>query len=261
MEKVRRTVRDLIIFSGQSNMEGETERLPDDNSAVEGAWEYRFLTDSLVPLRHPVGEFIAADGTPLAEGGRSALLGSYLGNANMVPSFCRAYVRTAGREAVAVHAAKGPTTIADWLPEGENGAMLLRKAKAAAAKVRPERILFVWLQGESDQLAGHSRAYYKAHLLALRDALRRELGIDLFGVIRVGRFTGTQKDDGIIEAQREVCREREDFCMLTEAADELWAQPRFMNPASPGHYSCAGQERIGTLAGTALGEWVRKNRK
>ena len=53
---------DLIIFSGQSNMEGEAERMPEDNSPVEGALEYRFLEDKLVPLRHPAGENISNNG-------------------------------------------------------------------------------------------------------------------------------------------------------------------------------------------------------
>lgn len=55
-------MRDLIVFGGQSNMQGQTERLA-DNRIVKGAWEYRHLTGSLVPLCDPCGEDIrsAAD--------------------------------------------------------------------------------------------------------------------------------------------------------------------------------------------------------
>ena len=49
---------DLIIFAGQSNMQGMTECLPVCNDPVPNALEYRYLTDSLIPLRHPVGENI-----------------------------------------------------------------------------------------------------------------------------------------------------------------------------------------------------------
>ena len=50
---------DILIFSGQSNMQGQTEALPFPNDPVSDALEYRLLTDSLVPLMHPVGETIA----------------------------------------------------------------------------------------------------------------------------------------------------------------------------------------------------------
>lgn len=255
MEKM--TGADLLIFSGQSNMEGETEALPADNTPIENAAEYRFLTDSTVPLCHPVGEFIAPDGQPLKEDEPSALLGSFRGNANMVPAFCRAYIRETGRFVIAVHAAKGPTRAKEWLPEGQSGRMLFAKAKAAIRKTSPARVLFIWLQGESDQLAGTSEEEYANTLRQLCDALKRELHIRIFAVIRVGRFTGTERDEPILAAQRSLCREDPDFTMLTEAADELWNQPRYMNPPVPGHFNCAGQEKIGEIAGSALGRWVQ----
>ena len=46
---------DIIIFGGQSNMQGQTEGLPQDNALVQGALEYRYLTDEFIPLLHPVG--------------------------------------------------------------------------------------------------------------------------------------------------------------------------------------------------------------
>ena len=39
---------DVIIFCGQSNMQGQTEGLPEVNEAVYGALEYRALTNSFV---------------------------------------------------------------------------------------------------------------------------------------------------------------------------------------------------------------------
>ena len=48
---------DILIFSGQSNMQGQTESDPMDKP-VAGASEYRLLTDSFVPLKNPVGEDI-----------------------------------------------------------------------------------------------------------------------------------------------------------------------------------------------------------
>ena len=39
---------DIIIFAGQSNMQGETEGLPLNNEPVRNALEYRFLASFLL---------------------------------------------------------------------------------------------------------------------------------------------------------------------------------------------------------------------
>ena len=48
---------DIIIFGGQSNMQGQTDYLSECEQ-VQDAVEYRFLTDSFVPLKNPTGEDI-----------------------------------------------------------------------------------------------------------------------------------------------------------------------------------------------------------
>lgn len=139
---------DILIFSGQSNMQGQTESDPMDKP-VAGASEYRLLTDSFVPLKNPVGEDIG-----------ELLLASHLGHGSLVPYFAESYCRVGGRKVVCVHAAKGATIISQWLPSREEGkeryAALLKKAKACFEKTTDEigNVFFVWLQGESDALAG-----------------------------------------------------------------------------------------------------------
>ena len=71
---------DLLIFSGQSNMQGQTECDPKDEPVANAA-EYRVLTDELVPLKNPVGEDIG-------EKGREDLLASHLGHGSLIPYFC-----------------------------------------------------------------------------------------------------------------------------------------------------------------------------
>ena len=46
---------DVLIFGGQSNLQGQTESLP-PGKTVAGAFEYRHREGILVPLAHPVGE-------------------------------------------------------------------------------------------------------------------------------------------------------------------------------------------------------------
>jgi len=251
---------DLIIFSGQSNMEGETESIPDDNSPVEGALEYRYLENRLVPLIHPAGENIGLNGRfylPRHTDGwettkNCALLSAWKKRVNMVPFFCDSYVKTSGRSVVAVHCAKGNTTIDYWLKGNTGYDMLCKKAKSAIRAVHPKHIYFVWLQGESDAIHNTGKSVYKAKLLSLYNSLKSDLGIDLFGNILVGRFTMDDRDFDIINAQKELCREHDGFVMLTEITSYITSMPRYMNPDAFGHFSTEGQKLIGTLAGRRL---------
>lgn len=257
---------DLIIFSGQSNMQGETERRHEKNDAVKGAMEYRFLTDELVELRHPVGEDIGNDAKHYPEPEKktykerienAALFKSWKGNSNMVPFFCDEYVKITGREVVACHCAKGSTVLAYW-QKGEIGyEMLLKKASAAKKKVNPEHIYFIWLQGESDAICSTSKEGYKKGMLKLNEDLKKDLGIEIFANILVGRFTGTEKDDEIINAQIEVCRENSDFIMATDIIKDIWLKEEYMNPEVAGHLSATGQEVVGIAAAKGLCEALK----
>jgi len=276
---------DIIIFGGQSNMQGQTECLS-DTSAVTNAYEYKWLEDCLVPLQNPVGENIKYDKTQgefFATGmnGKTwrdmhALGAACYGHTNMVPKFCEAYLKEKAGEAqatkcgcidkditqvMAVHAAKGSTKIEEWLPGTEGYRFLTGKAQGAItyaqdADIEIGHIYFVWLQGESDAIAGNSKAVYKERMTCLKNALKMELQIEKFGVIRVGCFTNDDRDLEIINAQSEICKEDEDFLMLTEIATELNKQPLYMNPDVKGHYSALGLETLGTVAGEVLGKYA-----
>ena len=170
----------------------------------------------------------------------------------MVPSFCRAYTELTKRSVIAVHAAKGSTRISECLPGSPIYHVLTQKARGAIQKVTPERIFFVWLQGESDAVASVTKDDYKNALHVLCDALKADLGIDLFGIVRVGRFTNDDRDTEIIAAQDEICCEDEDFAMLTDIATELNKQNEYMNQYVKGHYSAKGLEMLGSVAAKTL---------
>lgn len=258
---------DLIFFGGQSNMQGQTEtRLPCPSDP--DALEYRFLTDRFLPASDPVGEDIRPDyreGYPFTEETdcltwlKDHLTGSSCyGNTNMVPSFLRAYRNRTGTPAAAVHIAKGSTVIADWLPGTPGFDVLIKKGTAAIRKAEKSFSVrhryFVWLQGESDAIAATPGKVYADRLRSLGESLRRSLGIGVFGIIRVGRFVGDERDDAIMNAQTDVCRtEAPYFRLLTDRTAELNSDPVFMNPFVQGHFSARGQELLGFLAGDALG--------
>lgn len=252
---------DLIVFSGQSNMQGQSERLSDCH-AVNGAFEYKWLTDRIVPLRDPVGEnvtYLGGEGYDFEKGTSAstwlkahALGAACYGHTGLVPSFCKTYVERTGREVLAVHAAKGSTRIADWLPDRPIYELLVKKARGAIRATEPEHLFFVWLQGESDALAGTAQEDYERSLRLLCNALQTDLGIERFGIIRVGRFTDDDRDNAILAAQDAVCAEQGSFVMLTTLATELCRQSDCMNPEVRGHYSAKGLELLGRAAASTL---------
>lgn len=257
---------DIIVFGGQSNMQGQTEALI-GTQPVGNAFEYLYLSDSVKPLSNPVGENIRYDGSagyPPFDGdhpfsdwlNEHALGASCYGNTNLVPAFCNAYINGSDRHVLAVHCAKGSTTIARWLFGTPNYKILVKKALAAKRHIEKEytvrKIFFVWLQGESDAIESESKSYYKEKLTELNSSLKSDIGIDRFCIIRVGHFMNDQRDDEIINAQSEICRENEDFLMLCEEGTQMNKNPLYMNPFAGGHFSAKGLERLGTLSGTAL---------
>lgn len=250
-------MKDIIIFSGQSNMQGQTESCPSKNNPIESAVEYRYLTDEFIPLCHPCGEAIEED----------VLAGAFEGKGSLLPDFCKAYIAETGHEVVAVHAARGATQVHQWLPSCRRFEVFIAKCKAAISKVKETdevgNIWLVWLQGESDALASVSCDDYKKMLNEFRVAIEKEIPLDGFGIIRVGKFAGPvvgklENDIRIIRAQEELCK-TDDFTLLTRITGVCTNDPeKWINPYYKGHYNNAAMELIGTVAGKNLGKCVMK---
>ncbi len=245
---MRPAFTDVIIFSGQSNMQGQTEICP-PALALPGAFEYRYLTDTVIPLAHPVGEDI----------GDGLLLGAHEGHSSLIPDFCRAYQSTLGdgREVLAIHVAKGATTVGEWLPPSARYDVLVEKVRRAIDHVACVGwVSFVWLQGESDAIIGLDESEYARRLEALQASLLRDLPIDLFGIIRVGKFVRDGRDLPIIRAQEALCRDGT-WRMLTRVTALCTENPAYLNPFAAGHYSNAGMTLIGERAGANLARITR----
>lgn len=249
-------------------MQGQSETLS-STEVVNGCYEYKYLTDEIIPLKNPVGEDITLDKT---QGYRfekgidqkkwlnTHVTGSACyGHTNLVPEFCRAYTEITGDKVLAVHIAKGSSVIANWMPKTDGYQMIIQKAGGAISKIKSKEevknIFFVWLQGESDAVSGNSKAYYKEKITELNEALKKDIGTEKFGIIRVGRFTNDERDLEIISAQDEICLENDDFIMLTDIATGLNEQSEYMNPHVRGHYSAKGLEKLGSDAGKALANY------
>ncbi|MBQ7983359.1 MAG: hypothetical protein IJ302_07310 [Clostridia bacterium] len=243
---------DLLIFSGQSNMEGQTEGCPEDRAPVAGAIEYKYLQKAYTTLQHPAGEDI-----PPYFGG------SCFGGGCMLPDFCRTYHRVRGVTAAAVHVALGATRIDQWMPGTEQYAMVLKKCRAAidAAPEAIGHIYFIWLQGESDALAKRSSEEYFHMLTALKNALKADLGIEKFGIIRVGYFAEcydlpVEDDLAIIEAQERAVAVDDDFLMLSRLTETISRDPDFINPFERGHYNNRAFAMLGTDAAETLARYA-----
>ena len=238
---------DILIFGGQSNMQGETDALPAPNPTIENALEYRYLSDSLVPLCHPVGEDIGED---------KMLAGAHKGHGSLIPAFCRSYTKTSGRKAVAVHAARGSTVLADWMPSTARYELAKKKILSAVKKVSETetvgKIYYIWLQGESDAIIKTPEAEYLKMLTEYQAALKADVGIDLFGIIRVGYFTANENDDEAIMRAQDKAATQDGFAMLTDVCAALSKDPTYLNPFWAGHYNNAGMDKIGETAGRAL---------
>ncbi len=268
---------DVIIFGGQSNMQGQTEARPSDRPVTD-AYEYLTISDSLEPLAHPVGESVGYDAAHFSH---VLLAQSYKKRGNLVPDFCRSYLRTQKRlspdeehRAAAIHTALGSTVIADWLKGTARYDALVEKARRGIEKARTlgaiGKIRFVWLQGESDALAHTATAEYLDRLYALKNALKEDLGIDAFGIIRVGYFCCLAPwrsseeyearracDDAVMKAQELAVKRDGDFVMLTRITASLSLDKRWINPEAAGHFNNAAMKRIGSRAGARLAAWKR----
>ncbi len=262
---------DVIVFSGQSNMQGQSDALS-ENDIVANAFEYKMLKDELVPLRNPVGEDIKCDGTagytyfdhidPYKWLDDHILGSACYGHTNLVPEFSRAYIKKTGRGVIAVHAAKGSTEIEYWMNGSKGYDFLVAKTYSALKAAEKEDIetadvYLVWLQGESDAIFRKTKENYYRKLITLFRELEADIGLKRFGIIEVGRFTGDFRDDEIINAQIDAAENYSDrFLMLTESAKNMVNEPGMMHPSIGGHYSAKGLERLGREAGEKLGDFV-----
>ncbi|MBQ8683686.1 MAG: hypothetical protein IJ518_04125 [Clostridia bacterium] len=250
---------DILIFGGQSNMQGGSEGIPTINEPVEGALEYHYLTDTLDTLCHPCSE-------PL---GDPILLGEVVGGGNLAPDACRAYMQATGMPVVVIHAARGGTRIDEWLPGTDRYELALKKLQAGLKKAAEygniRHIYYLWLQGESDAIHRTTEEQYIERLTLYKNALKEAIGIEKFGIIEVGYFCCTvswltdrtkedskQCDEVIMGAQEKLPAIDEDFVLLTQICKTISLDPEYINPDAEGHYNNKGLSLIGTEAGKAL---------
>lgn len=187
-------------------------------------------------------------------------------------------MKETGREVVAISAARGNTTCAEWLKGTQCWHTALKKIRAGLQKARAlydvERVYYVWLQGESDSIIATPQEEYAERLTGYKDLLKKEVGIDAFALIRVGYFTSLVSwlrdersaeereacDEAIMRAQDEVAAHDEDFVMLTHLLAKMSREEEHINPFAEGHFNNAAMEKIGATAGRNLALYSKGER-
>lgn len=244
-------------------MQGQTEGTPTYNPTVTNALEYRLLTNSLIALRHPVGEDIFVDNEPM-------LAKAFNECGSLIPFFCEEYTKICGKKVTAIPVAKGATKVDQWLPNTERYKILVKKVVAGinlATELEPvDKVFFVWLQGESDAIDGVSAKDYIYRLTLLKNALKTDINIDAFGIIQVGYFasvityldqpfaTRLHNDETIIAAQETITKQDDDFILLTDVCKNLSRRAEYINPFAEGHYNNKAMEIIGKNAARTLAQ-------
>ena len=144
--------------------------------------------------------------------------------------------------------------------------MLIKKVLSAKKKTEgKQRVFFVWLQGESDSITGTTAKDYYAKLISLKNALKEDVKIEKFGIIKVGYFfcvarwlnhvpfeERKQRDEAIMGAQEEAVKTDKDFVMLTRITSELSMDKQYISCECDGHYNNKAMKIIGKEAGLKL---------
>ena len=258
---------DVIIFGGQSNMQGASYELPADNDPVEGAVEYKWIEKCVKPMCHPAGETFG-----------EYLLSAAKDGGSILPGFCKNYIKNTGRKIFAIPAACGNTTVGEWLRGTQRYHYAAQKIRDGIAHARSlgeiDHIFYVWLQGESDAVIGTSADEYIERIIGYKNCLKRDFNIEKFCIIKVGYFCAVNKwyancvasnefgkkcDEVIMSAQEKLPSIDPDFVMLTDAPTRLSLDDTYKNFEALGHFNNQGYEIIGKEAGDALALLVNSN--
>jgi hypothetical protein len=243
---------DLIMFMGQSNMSGtgESEKAPE---VIEGAgYEFRAITDPtrLYPLTEPFGE---------DENKTDGVDDEDLKTGSLVSSFVNSYYSGTGVPVVAVSASAGGSTLHSWRKDGEMLPDAVNRFNAAKNWLTENGYVIrhsymVWLQGESD---GNKQTSKDDYITSIKDSVSvmQDNGIEKCFIIRIGiRIEEPGLYDTIIEAQTELCRDNEDFILISTKAVEL-EMLGLMKDAV--HYTQGGLNLIGEEAGANAAYYVK----
>jgi hypothetical protein len=159
-------IGDLFIVAGQSNANGQATNPQSYSHATLKATKYS-RENAWADCTDPVDD-------------------STVGAGSFMPPLATLYMASQGVPCAFVPCAVNGSVIASWSTGGTNYNALLTRFNAAGGNAK----VILWWQGESDALAGTSKATYKAALNTLADALFAATGCKLL-VAKLQNCSGT----------------------------------------------------------------------
>ncbi len=201
----------LFLLAGQSNACGMGDSAKSNLNFSASAFEFDVLTNSVKPLRDPVGQ--------VWEGLETAKRGS------IAPAFSKAYADISRKGVNLLTAARGGSSCCNKAELGNYGTwdtsghlllfpIAVKKAKMAMFKTGLSLNGIIWMQGERDANAindnKQTQDEFKESLKSLIHRFRDALGKDLpFFIVKTGYQTDRPKNgnDAVRAMQEEVAKE------------------------------------------------------
>ncbi len=211
-EKTEQKIVDLVIFVGQSNMAGRGTAQEAPIVAEGIGYEFRAVSDPtrLYPVTEPFG---VNENNSAIDDGESK-------TGSLVSAFINSYYKYTSVPIVGVSASQGGQSINFWATGSDALNETIARYNAAKEYLIENdytirRSFMVWLQGEADALSGMKADVYKAKLIEVFNQMKLH-GVEATMVIRIGERNYSEEiHDEIIKAQTELCRENEDFVMIS----------------------------------------------
>ena len=202
---------DLVIFMGQSNMAGRGVAAEAPVVQEGHGYEFRAVSD-------PTKLYTIAE--PFGVNENRGVISETTKTGSLVSAFAESYYAYTGVPIVGVSAAQGGQKIEFWETGGDALNETITRYNDAKSfllnngyTIRHQYM--VWLQGETDGAKNTSTNTYKAKLTALFGEMNKQ-GVEKAMVIRIGeRQNNETQHDAIILAQTEICRESDDFVLIS----------------------------------------------
>lgn len=215
-----KTIVDLIMFMGQSNMSGTGGNVEYAPKVPEGhGYEFRAISDPtrLYPIEEPFGLYENTPGAiedlPIAK------------NGSLISSFVNRYYELTKVPVVAVSASSGGRDTDFWMSKAVVDDFSERQKRAKVwlesndYHIRKQYV--VWLQGESDAGDGITTEQYNQNM----DNIIRPLfigGVQKVFIITPGRtITGKYFYDNIVYAQINMCRTSGYYALATTVLNSV----------------------------------------
>lgn len=214
----------LFLLAGQSNAVGQGDSSSSVTCSHATAYEYKEVSDSLVPLADPVGENTAAF--------QQANTGS------VAPAFAKTYHELSGQKIVILSAARGGSSchvkaeldhMGTW---DEQGKLLLmgpaiQKTKSALRKTGSSLDGILWLQGERDANAINAKQLtaqeYKESLLSVISRFRKAFGEVPFYIVLTGYYKDhpVESFDAVRAVQEEISHQLKKVYVVFRDTDQF----------------------------------------